>query len=66
MLAGVEVTPRDIHVLPLADLIEHIEAATCPCRPTPEGDEPTVYVHHSADGREHFEPDHVQSERVDG
>ena len=44
------------HVLPLDDLREHITDANCWCDPTQDidGDE-SLYVHHSADGREKYE-----------
>jgi hypothetical protein len=44
---------RDIHVVPLNDLREHVETRACWCGPRveSEGDTTTV-VHHAADGRE--------------
>lgn len=46
----------DIHVLPVDDLIEHLELRQCVCRPDVDEDgEHAVIVHHSADGREYFE-----------
>ena len=48
----------DVHVVPVNDLIQHQEIRQCPCRPDveiqPNGN--AVVVHHSADGREYFEP----------
>jgi hypothetical protein len=52
--------PGEDHCVPLQDWIEHPHSASCPCGPTAvpwEGK--TVYVHHSADGREYSEPDHT-------
>lgn len=52
----------DTHVLPLNDLITHLELRQCPCQPSveefPNGN--AVVVHRSADGREYFEPDAVE------
>lgn len=49
----------DIHVVPVNDIIEHEDIRQCWCRPRIErADTPcAIVVHHSADGREHFEPD---------
>lgn len=54
-----------IHTYPVADLIEHVtDGDGCPCGPTTEpvmrddGSNGWVVIHHSLDGREHFEPDH--------
>ena len=46
----------DIHVLPVNDLMEHLELRQCLCRPDVDdcGDD-AVIIHHSADGREYFE-----------
>jgi hypothetical protein len=51
----------DIHVTPLNDLRKHLDLRQCWCRPRIECGEygDAVVVHNSADGREHFEPDHV-------
>lgn len=61
MKATLELEVRDagdVHVLPLNDLIEHHESACCVCRPTVEEYQAgRLIVHHSADGREYFEPD---------
>lgn len=47
----------DIHVLPIGDTIEHLELRQCWCRPTVDDNAPdAVVVHHSADGREYYEP----------
>ena len=50
---------RDIHVLPVDDLIEHVESETCWCVPFIEsvrelddGVERRVIVHTAHDGRE--------------
>lgn len=45
-----------VDIRPLNDLIEHIEGPTCQCQPVLHED--WLYVHHSADGREHFESDY--------
>ncbi len=48
----------DIHVLPVGDLREHIEAAQCWCTPdismetAADGTRTLLVVHHAADGRE--------------
>lgn len=48
--------PTNIHVIPLYDLKEHIALPECWCNPTIDEEySGTVYVHHSADGREAFE-----------
>jgi hypothetical protein len=51
------------HVYPVADLIEHeLHDGDCVCGPTCEaverddGSIAWLYVHHSLDGREQFEP----------
>lgn len=44
-----------IHVVPVNDLREHECSAMCWCHPTPDDEEPRVFVHHSMDGREKFE-----------
>lgn len=48
-----------VHVLPVGDLIEHIDVGTdCPCGPTTEavfrddGTNGWLITHHSLDGRE--------------
>lgn len=46
------------HVVPLDDLREHITDASCWCAPTADTDDGkpgALYVHHSADHREHYE-----------
>ncbi len=48
----------DSHVIPLNDLIAHVELRTCTCRPHVEQRElRSLVVHHSADGREYSEAD---------
>jgi len=48
-----------VHVLPVADLIEHERAADCVCGPTEteiyrwDGTKTRAYAHMSLDGREH-------------
>lgn len=44
---------NELHVVPVADLVDHETTDECPCGPTPEF-EPggVVLVHHSLDGRE--------------
>lgn len=41
------------HVIPMGDLREHDSAATCWCKPTPDAEEPQVWIHNSMDRREH-------------
>jgi hypothetical protein len=43
------------HVVPMGDLRDHDASTACWCHPTEDDDEPSVYVHHSMDGREAFE-----------
>lgn len=48
--------PNALHVMPLNDLQEHIPFPECWCNPTVDDEyHGTVYIHHSADGREAFE-----------
>jgi hypothetical protein len=42
----------DIHVTPVNDLREHNDSRACWCNPTPDDDEPSIFIHHSMDGRE--------------
>jgi hypothetical protein len=42
------------HVVPLLDAKDHMYI-DCECCPTAELDNPSVFVHHSFDGREEFE-----------
>jgi hypothetical protein len=44
-----------IHVVPIGDLREHECEPTCWCGPTPDDEEPRLFLHHSMDGREAFE-----------
>jgi hypothetical protein len=50
-----------MHVMPIADLIEHTASEDCSCGPNPErvtnagGGDAWLYVHHSLDGRERAE-----------
>jgi nicotinamide mononucleotide adenylyltransferase len=46
---------NDLHVLPIDDLREHSASRRCWCRPTPDDEEPHVFVHHAMDGREQYE-----------
>jgi len=53
------------HVMPVGDLIEHLESTKCLCGPKIEAiqvNDPrsvgVLITHHSLDGREHEEPDH--------
>lgn len=54
---------RDIHTVPVGDLIEHEETEDCVCGPRcdpvtrPDGSMGFVYIHHSLDGREMYEED---------
>ena len=44
---------KDIHVLPIGDLREHVEARECWCRPRLTEESGSVIVsHNAADGRE--------------
>ncbi|WP_341719954.1 hypothetical protein QQG74_09710 [Micromonospora sp. FIMYZ51] len=51
----------DIHVTPVADLIDHDTAGDCPCGPQIErvvrddGSDGWLHIHHSLDGREQKE-----------
>ena len=47
--------PQRWHVIPLDDLREHDCNPDCWCHPTPDDEDPQVWVHHSMDGREAFE-----------
>ncbi len=55
----------DVHVVPMADLVQHVEIRQCWCRPRvdefPEGT--ALVVHFAADGREYVEPDACLDER---
>lgn len=50
-----------VHVVPVADIVEHMTTEDCLCGPTPElvrtdqGGDGWLYVHHSLDGRENNE-----------
>lgn len=58
--AAVE-TPDGAHVLPIGDVVEHVESDDCVCGPTSEvvecsaGGTAWLVTHHSLDGREHQE-----------
>jgi hypothetical protein len=58
----------EVHVMPVGDVIEHELDEHCFCGPTftpidcEDGSINWVYTHHSADGREHSEPDHDRAE----
>jgi hypothetical protein len=41
------------HVVPMGDLRPHESACSCWCNPTPDPEEPRVFIHHSMDRREH-------------
>lgn len=43
------------HVMPLNDIRDHLASPTCWCSPTPDNENPTVYIHHSLDYREKLE-----------
>ena len=49
------VNPNNFHVIPIGDIEEHISSTECWCAPTPDEEVPTVFVHHSLDGREDSE-----------
>ena len=55
----------DTHIIPLDDLVQHLEIRQCLCRPAVEefSNGNAVVVHNAADGREYFEAD---SEVSDG
>jgi hypothetical protein len=47
---------QDVHVMPIDDLIEHVESETCVCRPRVRVRfMRRLIVHFAADGREYFE-----------
>lgn len=48
-----------LHVIPVGDLREHEASVDCWCHPTPDEEEPSVYIHHSMDGRERVETGEV-------
>lgn len=53
----------DIHVMPVDDLCEHVEARECWCQPRIEGEDKygvSVVIHHSMDGRELIEQHGIQ------
>jgi hypothetical protein len=43
------------HLLPSADLREHIRTPSCWCHPEPDDEEPRVWLHNAMDGRELIE-----------
>lgn len=45
----------EYHVTPNNDLREHENAAECWCHPTPDPEQPSLFVHHSMDLREQYE-----------
>jgi hypothetical protein len=47
----------NLRVIPVNDLRDHESLATCWCRPTEDEETPGLFVHHSMDRREEFEPD---------
>lgn len=54
---------RDVHIIPVDDLREHVEGRSCWCGPDVLTDAPgadPVVVHHSADGREWVERHGIQ------
>lgn len=44
-----------VHVTPVDDLRDHVEAPDCWCKPTQDAEEPGLWIHHAMDGREAFE-----------
>jgi hypothetical protein len=44
-----------VHTMPEGDLREHLESRDCWCKPRPDDDDPTVWVHNSMDRREEYE-----------
>jgi len=47
--------PNNFHVIPTGDIKEHVATPACWCEPTPDEEVPTVFLHHSLDGREALE-----------
>lgn len=47
--------PGDLHVVPLLDLISHIDSCTCICKPVLDEEDGRIWVHNAADSREQFE-----------
>lgn len=43
-------------IMPIGDLVEHVQSVNCLCRPKVSLDGEIV-THHAADGREYSEPD---------
>lgn len=43
------------YVIPVNDFKDHELTPECWCRPTPDEENPNLYVHHSMDGREDYE-----------
>ena len=43
------------HIVPEDDSEGHITDTSCWCDPTQDAEDPHLYIHHSADGRENFE-----------
>lgn len=54
-MTEIPLTGSDIHVTPINDVQSHLDLRQCWCRPDVREGQPAVIVHHSADGREHFE-----------
>ena len=52
-MEGGGMTPNDIHVTPVNDLRDHIDARDCWCRPRVEDDE--IVIHNAMDERETYE-----------
>lgn len=49
---------QENHCIPVEDLIEHTNSQSCACRPFADSlGAKALYIHHAADGREHFESD---------
>jgi hypothetical protein len=44
-----------VHIVPEDDFREHEPCAECWCCPTPDDEEPRIYVHHAMDQREQYE-----------
>lgn len=43
---------KNIHVLPINDIIEHIESWNCPCEPKVSLENVFLIIHNALDGRE--------------
>lgn len=44
-----------VHVMPIGDYREHESSRKCWCSPTPDDEDPRIWIHHSMDRREEYE-----------